>query len=149
MVDLTLYAIYFLDKNLNPWYMMLYSHMNDWFHQKLHFGLHKKILINCFYNNQLVVLDCCVDLILTLQHAKVKAGYYSQHYQHVWVFLSYSFISVLRTYSIQPVLILLPLEAVLSAWLHLDSLNFWLIWPWLVRPMISYFQCLDMVFVRK
>ena len=33
-------------KKLNLWYVLLYGHKNNYFHQKQHLGLHEKMLIN-------------------------------------------------------------------------------------------------------
>ena len=37
---------FLLKKKLNLWYMMLYSHKNDYFYQKQNSGLHKNMLMN-------------------------------------------------------------------------------------------------------
>ena len=56
------------------WDMMLYGHMNGQFYQKLHIGIYKKIFMNQFFNDQLVVFDHFVDMIVPFQHPEYKAG---------------------------------------------------------------------------
>ena len=59
------------------------------------------------------------------------------------------FTSILGIYSIKPVFILLPSEAVLCYKFHLAPFNLRLLWTWPVWRMISYFYCIDILLVRK
>ena len=60
--------------------------------------------------------------------------------------LNLIFTSVLGIYSIKSVLVLLPLEAVLSSEFNLYPFNLQPISPWPVWPIISSFQWLNMFF---
>ena len=64
-------------------------------------------------------------------------------------FLTSFFASVLVTYSTKSVFILLTLEAVLSAVLHLPSFDLLPIGHIPGLPVVDFLLCLDMVFVRK
>ena len=99
--------------------------------------------------NQLVVFYCCVYLILSFWLAKAKAEYCWQHYQHFWVPYYFFFHKCLGNITNKIIIHLTNFRWYFSFELHLYPFNLLIIWPWPIWTMISYFQWLDGVSVKK